>query len=75
MASTALVVNAWPDGTTREGRGGGLFYAAPLFLRGLSIGAGVQWLRPSLASRAQRLRQARRWPGGLRLGREPAASA
>jgi protease-4 len=48
--STALVVNVWPGGTVREGRGGGFFYAAPLILRSLSIGAAVEWLRPSLES-------------------------
>jgi protease IV len=68
MSTGALVANAWPDGTAREGRGGGLFYAAPFFLSGFSLGAGVQWLRPSLSyqpSEYAKLSVA----GGLRLGR------
>ncbi len=66
--STALVVNLWPDQTTREGRGGGLFYATPLLLRGLSLGVGLEWLRPSMATLPSdygKLAVA----GGFRLGR------
>jgi protease IV len=47
MSSTALVASAWPDGTTREGRGGALFYGTPV-LSGFTLGAGLQWLHPSL---------------------------
>ncbi len=47
--STALVADLWEDGVTREGRGAGLFYASPL-LRGVSLGASLQWLHPSLVA-------------------------
>jgi protease IV len=49
QASTALVANAWANGIAREGRGAGLFYATPIsLLRGFYLGAGLQWLHPSV---------------------------
>ena len=68
-ASTALVANAWPDGTTREGRGGGLFYATPLFLRGLSPRGGPAVAAPE-PDRSQPTDYGKlSIAGGLRLGR------
>jgi protease-4 len=45
--STALVVDYWRDHVARAGRGVGLLIGTPLFL-GLSLGAGFQWMAPTL---------------------------
>src|SRR4051812_6375356 len=46
-ASLALVFDHWSDDLPLAGRGGALLVGTPLFL-GLTLGAGLQWLRPTL---------------------------
>jgi protease IV len=46
-ASWALVSSYWGERTLRAGRGTGLMLGTPLFF-GLSLGAGFQWLDPTL---------------------------
>ena len=66
-ASTALVVDDWGRDVRRPGRGGALMLGTPLAL-GTALGAGFQWLRPTLPgmpSDYQKLQLGL----GLRLGR------
>jgi protease-4 len=46
-ASAALVFDHWSDDLPLAGRGTALLAGTPLFL-GLTLGAGFQWLRPTL---------------------------
>jgi protease-4 len=46
-ASSALVVDAWGHDVRRPGRGGALMLGTPL-VGGAALGAGFQWLRPTL---------------------------
>jgi protease IV len=46
-ASSALVVDYWGKDVQRPGRGGALMLGTPLVF-GTALGAGFQWLRPSL---------------------------
>jgi protease-4 len=65
--SSALLVDAWGHDVRRPGRGGALMLGTPLFL-GAGLGAGFQWLRPTLPgppSDYQKLQLG----FGLRLGR------
>ncbi len=45
--SGAFLVDYWGNDVRRPGRGGALMLAAPV-VGGLALGAGFQWLRPSL---------------------------
>jgi len=65
--SSALVVDVWGHDVRRPGRGGALMLGTPLVL-GTALGAGFQWLRPTLPgmpSDYQKLQLGL----GLRLGR------
>jgi protease-4 len=46
-ASSALVVDYWGNDVRRPGRGGALMLGTPLIF-GTALGAGFQWLRPTL---------------------------
>ena len=66
-ASGALVVDTWGHDVRRPGRGGALMLGTPLFF-GTALGAGFQWLCPTLPgtpSDYQKLQLGL----GLRLGR------
>jgi protease-4 len=66
-ASSALVVDVWGHDVRRPGRGGALMLGTPL-VGGVALGAGFQWLRPTLPgmpSDYQKLQLG----FGLRLGR------
>lgn len=66
-ASSALVVDYWGSDVQRPGRGGAFMFGTPLAF-GAALGAGFQWLRPTLAgtpSDYQKLQLGL----GLRLGR------
>jgi len=66
-ASSALVVDYWGHDVQRPGRGGALMLGTPL-VGGTALGAGFQWLRPTLPKMPgdyQKLQLGL----GLRLGR------
>ena len=66
-ASSALVVDYWRPDVQRPGRGGALMLGTPLAL-GTALGAGFQWLRPTLPGMPSDY-QKLQFGLGVRLGR------
>jgi len=66
-ASSALLVDYWGRDVRRPGRGGAFMFGTPLVL-GTTLGAGFQWLRPTLPG-MPRDYQKLQLGLGVRLGR------